>query len=591
MSVNDSDLQILQRVRDLIRAATEAQKRFAAFSQDQVDAVVDAMAEAATRSAESLARHAVEETGMGLAADKTKKNLFTSQDVHRAIRPMATVGLIREDTERGIREYAVPVGVVAAIIPTTNPTSTAIYKTLISVKARNGIVISPHPNAKGCICATADVLIKAATKAGAPEGLIGCLQGVTAAATKELMSHKDIAVILATGGKGLVRAAYSSGKPAYGVGPGNVPAVIERSADLRKAVRDIVTGKTFDYGTICSSEQAIVAEESLRDAILQELRELGAYFLSREEMKALEKIVFQGDSFLINPKVVGRSPQVIAELAGFKVPDETTVLVVELSGVGRDYPLSAEKLSPILGFYSVANFNTAIELANEILEFGGLGHTASIHSNNDAAIRDYGLRIRAYRVVVNSPSTHGSIGASTRLFPAMTLGCGAPGNNITSDNIGPQHLMNIKRVAFEMQPVESRIKPLAQPAVVAGKADGKASTPVSPVVAVPPKPAPSVGAPNRSVVARVVERFLQQKGVNPVSAVRTSAAGVDDSAQPLPSGSPPAAVAATPAEFVSEQDVREAMERGEKIYVSAKTILTPSARDLGNDHETFVETA
>ena len=594
MSVKDADLLALQQVRDLVSAAAEAQKRFAGFRQDQVDAVVDAMAEAATRAAESLARHAVEETGMGLVADKVKKNLFTSQDVHRAIRPMPTVGLIREDTEKGIREYAEPVGVVAAIIPTTNPTSTAIYKTLITIKARNGIVISPHPNAKGCICATADVLIKAATKAGAPEGLIGCLNNVSAAATQDLMTHRDVSLILATGGKGLVRAAYSSGKPAYGVGPGNVPAVIERSADVRKAVRDIVTGKTFDYGTICSSEQAIVTEESLREPVLQELRGLGAYFLSRDEMKALEGAMFRGDSRLIDPKVVGRSPQVIAELAGFTVPPETTVLVAELSGVGRDHPLSAEKLSPILGFYTAANFNRAVDLANQILEFGGLGHTASIHSNNDAAIREYGLRIRAYRVVVNSPSAHGSIGASTKLFPAMTLGCGAPGNNITSDNIGPQHLMNIKRVAFEMQPVESRIQPLARPAVVTGKAASKAPATTTEE---PRAIASSVGTGTleRGVIARVVERFLQQKGVTPTSVVSPTSGRMESNAPTPTNAATPSAIpikpAPPPAEFVSEQDVRDAVERGEKIHLSASTILTPSARDLGAEHDVFVEPA
>ncbi len=583
MNVQDSDLQAVQEVRHLVRAAAAAQKRWATFSQAQVDVLIDAMAEAATNAAEPLARKAVEETGMGVVADKVQKNLFCSKDVHRAIRAMPTVGLVREDTENGILEYAEPVGVVAAIIPTTNPTSTAIYKILISVKARNAVVLSPHPNARGCICATADVMIKAALKAGAPEGLIGCLQQVSAQATQELMSHRDVAIILATGGTGLVRAAYSSGKPALGVGPGNVPVVIERSADIKKAVACVVTGKTFDYGTICSSEQAIVTEEAVRDQVLQELRAQGAYFLSAEEIKALERTMFRPGTFLVNPKLVGRSPQVIATAAGFQVPEETRLLVAELHGVGKEYPLSAEKLSPVLGFYGVENFPAAVELANRILEFGGLGHTAVIHSGNDKAIREYGLKIRAYRVVVNSPAPHGSIGLSTRLFPAMTLGCGAPGNNSTSDNIGPQHLMNIKRVAVEMKPVEGLLKPLPVPTARQVISPAMAA-PVAPVAAAPV--AGSVDAPGRQVIARVVERFLKQKGVSPIEATNPSSRTV---AVPLPVPAvapPPPPIQA--AEFVSETDVRSAVDRGEKIYLSARTILTPSARDLGEEHGIFV---
>ena len=578
MNLRDPDLESVQQVRDLVRAAAEAQTRWAAFSQAQIDTVVDAMAEAATDAAEQLARHAVEETGMGLAADKVQKNLFCSQDVHRAIRPMLTVGLVREDRENGILEYAEPVGVVAAIIPTTNPTSTAIYKILIAVKARNAIVLSPHPNARACICATAELMTKAALKAGAPEGLIGCLTRVSQQATQELMRHRDVSLILATGGTGLVRAAYSSGKPALGVGPGNVPAVIERTAGVQKAVADVVTGTTFDYGTICSSEQAIVVEEAVRDEVLQELREQGAYFLTAGEKEKLERTIFRPGTFLINPKAVGRSPQVIAELAGFEVPPETRVLVAELGGVGRDHPLSAEKLSPILAFYTVAGFPQALETANRLLEFGGLGHTAVIHSHNDAAIREFGLRIRAFRVVVNSPAPHGSIGHSTRLFPAMTLGCGAPGNNITSDNIGPQHLMNLRRVAFEMRPVEPRAKPKpSPPRQVRVPAGSSQSPPTTPVPA-----AGVVAAPDRQVIARVVERFLTGKGVAPAGASGANPHPVGSTPVPVPVPAPKAA------EFVSEQDVREAVERGEKIYLASHTILTPSARDLGDEHDVFV---
>ncbi|MBI4466318.1 MAG: acetaldehyde dehydrogenase (acetylating) [Acidobacteria bacterium] len=577
MTVSDPDLVSVQQVRDLVRRSVEAQRRWATFSQAQIDAVIDAMAEAATAGAEPLARMAVEETGYGNVPDKIKKNKFSSEDVYRAIRPLQTVGILREDRENGVLEIAEPVGLVAAIIPSTNPTSTAIYKILISLKARNGVILSPHPSAKNCICATADIMTKAALKAGAPEGLIGCLTQVTAASTQELMRHRQVGVILATGGTGLVRAAYSSGKPAFGVGPGNVPAYIERTANVRKAVSDILTGKTFDNGTICSAEQAILAEEPLRDAVLQELREQEAYFLSAAEIEALSKLVLRPDTFLVNPKVVGRAAPVIAQMAGFKVPATTRVLVAELAGVGRDYPLSAEKLSPILAFYTVRNWQEGVELSNRLLEFGGLGHTIVIHSQNDSVIREFALRVRAYRVVVNSPAPHGSIGYSTRLFPAMTLGCGAVGGNITSDNIGPQHLMNIKRVGYEMRPVE--------PATVsrhprALRAPAAAPAPAAAAPTPSPAPAASLPLPDRATIARVVERFLAEKGV-------PRPAGASAAAAPAPEVPPPPRVV----DFVSENDVRAALERAEKIFISSRTILTPSARDLGYAQNVFIETA
>ncbi|MFQ5662940.1 MAG: acetaldehyde dehydrogenase (acetylating) [Terriglobia bacterium] len=575
MNLRDPDLLSLQEVRDLVERAFAAQQRWATFSQAQIDAVIDAMAAAATQAAEPLARLAVEETGYGNVPDKIKKNKFTSEDVYRAIRPMRTVGILREDREKGVIEIAEPVGVVAAILPSTNPTSTAIYKILISLKARNAVVLSPHPAAKRCICATADIMSRAALKAGAPEGIIGCLTQITMPATQELLRHRRVGVILSTGGTGVVRAAYSSGKPAFGVGPGNVPAYIERTANLRKAVADIITGKCFDNGTICSAEQAIVVEEPLRQAVLQELREQGAYFLSAAEIQTLSRLVIRPETMLVNPRIVGRAAPVIAEMAGFNVPASTRVLIAELAGVGRDYPLSAEKLSPILAFYTVRNWQEAVELCNRLLEFGGLGHTIAIHSQNDAVIREFGSRVRAYRVVVNSPSPHGSIGYSTRLFPAMTLGCGAVGGNITSDNIGPQHLMNIKRVAYEARAVEPITERLPAREL--------------PLPAPPPPPvAATPGAvPERRTIARVVERFLAQKGVprsrdNPGTEL------------PAPALAPPPPPESTPAprvvDFVSERDVQLALQRAEKIFISPRTILTPSARDLGNAHDIFVET-
>jgi acetaldehyde dehydrogenase (acetylating) len=340
LSLRDRDLISIQQARELAARAAAAQKKFAAFSQEQVDAIVEACAKAAAENAEPLARTAVEETGFGNVLDKILKNTLAAVYVPRAIRDMRTVGTLREDREKGIVEVASPMGVVAAVIPSTNPTSTAIYKTLISIKAQNAIVLSPHPSAIKCICQAATLLDRAALTAGAPEGLIQCMQQTTLEGTRELMRRPEVGVILATGGTGLVRAAYGSGKPAYGVGPGNVPAFIERTADVRKAVADILAGKTFDYGTICSSEQAIVAEESVRELALEECRLQGAYFLSPEEMEKVARLVFLPGSHTPNTKIVGRAATVIAEMAGIKVPPATRVLIARLEPeqVGRESP-------------------------------------------------------------------------------------------------------------------------------------------------------------------------------------------------------------------------------------------------------------
>ncbi|MGF1611767.1 MAG: aldehyde dehydrogenase family protein, partial [Kiloniellales bacterium] len=461
MTLRDRDLLSIQQARSLVTAAVAAQKSFATFSQQQVDAVVDACAAAAAAAAAELGRLAVEETGFGNVPDKITKNRLASVELHRAIRPMRTVGILNEDREKRILEVATPVGVVAAVIPSTNPTSTAIYKTLIAIKARNAIVLSPHPSAFRAICTTAEVLIRAALAAGAPEGLIACMDRPTLQGTQELMRHRDVGVILATGGTGLVRAAYASGKPAFGVGPGNVPAYIERSADVPKAVADIIAGKTFDYGTICSSEQAIVTDAPVSEQVMAECRRQGAYILNEEEIRRLGEIVIARPAWTPNPEIVGRPATVIAERAGIRVPAETRVLIAPLTGVGREHPLSAEKLSPILAFYTVENTAAAIELCTRLLQFGGLGHTIAIHSQDEAAVREFGQAVPAFRVCVNPSAVHGSIGYSTNLFPAMTLGCGALGGNITSDNIGPHHLMNIKRIAWESRAVEHRTIPAA----------------------------------------------------------------------------------------------------------------------------------
>ncbi|HKS81516.1 MAG TPA: aldehyde dehydrogenase family protein, partial [Candidatus Acidoferrales bacterium] len=554
-SLRDRDLISIQEARVALERASEAQKKFAAFSQEQVDAVVEACAEAATAAAEQLARTAVEETGYGNVPDKIIKNQLASVDVPRAIRGMKTAGIIRQDRERGILEIAEPVGVVAAIIPSTNPTSTTIYKTIISLKARNAIVLSPHPSAMRCICEAVGILQRATLKMGAPEGLIICLAHPTMQGTQELMKSRQTGVILATGGLALVRAAYSSGRPAFGVGPGNVPAFIERTADARKAVADIFAGKTFDYGTICSSEQSIVAEEAIAVKALEECKQQGAYFLSPEEIANLGALVFRAGAVTPNPQIVGRAATVLAQMAGIKVPAATRVLIARLDGVGREFPLSGEKLSPILAFYSVANPAAGIELCTRLLHYGGLGHTAAIHSQSEAAVKQFGLAVPAYRVVVNSSAVHGSIGYSTNLFPAMTLGCGSPGGNITSDNIGPQHLMNVKRVAWESRGVEHRTIPAehrmgggiagsvaaehaagapaaAMPKAVAAAAAAPASTPAtatssSAAHANAPAGSPTPAAlqpPDRKTIAQVVERVLAARGIMRGSAAKSEGA-------------------------------------------------------------------
>ncbi|MGB9333795.1 MAG: aldehyde dehydrogenase family protein [Candidatus Acidiferrales bacterium] len=648
MSLHDTDLISIQEARAAVERAHQAQQRFAEFSQAEVDAIVDACAAAATEAGEQLARVAVEETGYGNVTDKTAKNRLASVDVHRAIRGMKTVGIVREDREKAIAEVAEPFGVVAAVIPVTNPTSTAIYKTLISLKSRNAIVLSPHPSAMRCICETASVLERAALKAGAPEGIIVCLNHPTMQGTQELMKHRMTGVILATGGTGLVRAAYSSGKPAYGVGPGNVPAMIERTANVKKAVADIFAGKTFDYGTICSSEQAIVTEDAIRDKVLEECRNQGAYFLSEDEIRKLGELVFR-HGHVPDAKVVGKHATVLAEQAGIKVPANTRVLIARLEGVGREYPLSAEKLSPILAFYSAPNFAGGAEICQKLLRFGGAGHTASVHTQNEAAAREYGQKVPASRVCVNTSAVHGSVGYSTNLFPAMTLGCGSAGGNITSDNIGPHHLMNLKRIAWESRPVEHRTIPADQrlagssasmPAAPAAaptrsSAESRPSAPAE-IPAATPAPAAATIVPDRQTIAKIVEQVFTARGIQRGSAAKPEAANPSSEKQPTPAEVAAAAVAAHVAssvagsaalpspsaksaesssgatnksdadkppsakpsapeikimDFVSENDIRVAMTKQQKIFIGPKTIVTPAARDLGDSHEILIMTA
>src|SRR5712691_10006471 len=431
---SDRDLASIAEARALAKRAKQAWLELAEFNQERIDAIVDAVATAATAQAEAFARLAVEETGYGVVEDKIQKNLFSSQKVYTFIRPMKTVGVIAKHQDRRVVEIAEPFGVVAAVVPSTNPTSTAIYKILISLKARCAIVLSPHPAAVKCITRVAEVMDEAARRAGAPAGAINWMTTVTLEGTQELMKHRDVAVILATGGMGLVRAAYSAGKPAYGVGPGNAPAYIERTADVKKAVRDIITGKTFDNGVLCSSENSVVADEAVVDDVKKEFVAQGGYFMNKAEIDAVGRLLVSPQR-LPNPALVGKSATFIAEKCGIRVSPETRVLIAPLHGVGRDYPLSIEKLCPVLSYYVVKDWREGCERCKQILRYGGMGHTMSIHSQNDEVILEFGLHKPAYRIVVNTPTTHGSVGLSTGLDPAMTLGCGGYGGNITSDNI------------------------------------------------------------------------------------------------------------------------------------------------------------
>lgn len=449
----DRDLQSIQEVRDLMARATTAQKEFQNWEQERVDALVKAIADACIAQAEPLAKMAVEETGFGIWQDKVIKNLLGSKLTYEYIKDMKTIGVIREDKEKKLLEIAVPVGVVAALIPSTNPTSTTMYKTLISVKAGNAIVVSPHPNAKKCILKTVRIIQEAAKAAGAPDGLIACIETTTMQATDTLMKHPNTGIILATGGSAMVKAAYSSGNPALGVGPGNGPSFIERTADIPMAVKHIMDSKTFDNGTICASEQSIVTEAGIRDVVMEEVKRQGGYLLDEEQSEKLEKMIMRGNNTM-NPAIVGKSVQTIARMAGIKVPEGTRVLVSEQTEVGLNHPYSREKLCPILAFFVEDNWEKCCEKSIAILQNEGAGHTMTIHSQNEQIIREFALKKPVSRLLVNTAGALGGVGATTNLAPALTLGCGAVGGSATSDNINPLNLINIRRVAWGVRELE-----------------------------------------------------------------------------------------------------------------------------------------
>ncbi len=445
METIDYDLRSVQEARNLARKGQIATERLATYTEEQIDRIIRNMVRVAEENAVSLAQMAVEETGFGKIADKTYKNHMASTLVYNAIKDMKTIGVIHEDPVAGTMDVADPVGLLMGIVPSTNPTSTAIFKSIIAVKSRNAIVFSPHPSAVKCTSRAAELMAQAAVEAGAPENTIGCITMTSMPATNELMHCKEVKMIIATGGPGMVKAAYSAGKPALGVGAGNSPAYIERTANIKQAVTNIIASKTFDYGTICASEQSIICEECNKDAVIAELKNQGAYFMSTEETDKVCKLLFK-NGHAMNAKFVGRSPQVIASAAGISIPANTTVLIGAQGGVGEGYPLSYEKLTTVLAFYVVKDWHEACDLSIELLQ-NGIGHTMSLHTEDRNIILEF-TRKPASRILVNTGGSMGGTGGSTGLFPSFTLGCGTWGGSSTSENVSPMNLINIKKVAF-----------------------------------------------------------------------------------------------------------------------------------------------
>ncbi len=517
----------MNQLDEVFARLEEAGKSIEAYTQEQVDQMVRSVVDAGVRENRRLAELAVSETGYGRVADKMVKNELATTILWDSIKDEKTVGIIREDPNRNIWEVAAPVGIVAAVIPSTNPTSTTLYKAIIALKGRNPVLFSPHPSAKGCIGETVKVIQNALKQVGAPSDAVQILENPTIELTNEMMRHPKTGVILATGGLGLVKAAYSSGKPAYGVGPGNVPVFVERSAEVEKAAKDVVAGKSFDNGTVCASEQSVIVDQPIADRMLDAFKRNGCYVVNNEEKKKLEQVVVT-PKFTASPKIVGKDPAVIAGIAGFSVPEETRVLLVPMDGVGKEHPLSIEKLSPILCFYVADGWQAACERCIQLLSFGGLGHSLGIHSRNLDVIREFALKKPAFRILVNTPTTHGAVGYTTRLMPSMTLGCGTFGNNITSENITAKHMINVKHIAFETNPVN----PGAESPLQVGGSSG---------------------------LADIIDRKLQGR-----------------------------VVAETPhdvVDFVSERDVMDAVRDGRKILISSRTMITPLAKDTAREHD------
>ncbi len=451
----DYDLKSIQEARDLARMGHKATEEIANYSDEQIDKIIQNMVKVAKQHAVELAKIAVEETGFGNVPDKTYKIHLASQLLYDSIKNMKTAGIINEDKQTGVITVAEPVGLLFGIVPSTNPPSTTIYKSIVAIKARNAIVFSPHPSAAKSTIKAAQLMCEAAVAAGAPKNIVTCVTLPSLCSTNELMKCDEVKMIIATGGPGMVKAAYSSGKPALGVGAGNSPAYIERTADVQKAVRNIIASKTFDYGTICASEQSIVCEQCNKQAVITEFEKQGGYFMNEAETNAVTKLIFKADGHTMNADFVGRNALYIAKCAGITVPEGTKVLIGEQGGVGKGYPLSFEKLTTVLGFYVVNNWQEACDLSIELLQ-NGIGHTMSLHTEDRNIVLEF-IRKPASRILINTGSAQGGTGASTGLMPSFTLGCGTKGGSSVSENVTPLHLINTKCVAYGIVDVDDLV--------------------------------------------------------------------------------------------------------------------------------------
>ena len=444
--MNDTE----RMVDALIQRAKVAQQEYNKLTQEDVDRIVKQMAMAVLENHMMLAKMAVDETKRGIYEDKITKNIFASEYIYHSIKHIKTVGVVQENEEEGYEEIAEPIGIIAGVTPVTNPTSTTCFKSLIAAKTRNVIVFGFHPSAQNCSVATAKILLEAAVKAGAPKDCILWIEKPSIEATQALMKHPDVKMILATGGKGMVKSAYSCGKPALGVGPGNVPCYIHKDAKLKTSVNDLVMSKSFDNGMICASEQAVIVDREINEEFIKLMKEAGCYFVKEEEKELLQNYMFtlKEDGYDLNSEVVGKNPFDIAEKAGFLIPLDTKVMVVREHGVGPNYPFSKEKLSPILSYYIVENEDEGVALSEKLIEFGGLGHSAVIHTENQDTINHFSSVVKVGRIIINSPSSHGAIGDIYNTnMPSLTLGCGTFGGNSTTDNVSSVNLINLKRVA------------------------------------------------------------------------------------------------------------------------------------------------
>ena len=438
--------EIKKMIDDLVKRAKKASEEYMKLSQEDVDRIVKAMSMAGEEHHMELAKFAVEETDRGIYEDKITKNMFATEYIYHSIKYDKTVGVVSQNEEEGYEEIAEPVGIIAGVTPVTNPTSTVMFKSLISAKTRNVIIFGFHPSAQKCSTRAAEIVRDAAVAAGAPKDCILWIEKPSITATNMLMNHPDVNLILATGGTGMVKAAYSCGKPALGVGPGNVPCYIEKTAKLKTSVNDLVMSKSFDNGMICASEQSVIVDKEIHEEFEKLMKEAGCYFLNAEETKKLREKMFDEDK--LNSFVVGKSPYFIAKMADIEVPKETKVLVLKENGVGIEYPFSKEKLSPVLAYYVVKDSKEGIDLAEKLIEFGGMGHSAVIHSEDENVIQEFSKKVKVGRIIVNSPSTHGAIGDIYNTnMPSLTLGCGTFGGNSTTSNVSSVNLINIKRVA------------------------------------------------------------------------------------------------------------------------------------------------